>query len=77
LRSTSQIFICPITNTDRNRETFEVRFVNNPKVTGVALVDQCRYVDFDSRLIRFVTKCPSKILDEILGKHAGVLGIID
>ena len=74
---TSQIFICPITNTDRGRKPFEVRFVNHPKVTGVALVDQCRYVDFNSRLIRFVAKCPPKILEAVVGKHAASLGIID
>lgn len=72
---TSQVFICPITNTDRSRTAFEVRFGNHPRVTGVALVDQCRYVDFDPRFTRFHAKCPPKILEEIVGKHLAIMGV--
>lgn len=72
---TCQVFVCPVTNTDRSRNALEVKLYNVPRVTGVALVDQCRSIHLEERFIKYMTKCPGRILEEIEGKHLAIIGI--
>jgi len=58
--------ICPITSKQKFYP-FEV-LIKNDKISGVALVDQARSIDYSARKFKFVSRADEKIIAEIKGK---------
>src|SRR3989338_1495898 len=56
---------CPITNTDR-KNPFHVRIPPSSSLTGFAMVDQVKSIDYRHRQIKYVERAPSELLDEVL-----------
>ena len=63
--------VCPITSTIRNNPF--VVIINTQKVKGAVLSDHARSLSWKSRGIKFVGKCPSDVLQEVVGKLAGLI----
>lgn len=68
---TGMAFICPITNTDRGYP-FQLVIPQNAAVSGVAMADQIKSVDYGSRRIKFIGRSPQGLLDDVLE----VLGVM-
>jgi len=64
-KHTGLAIVCPVTTTDRGFP-FHVAIVGCPKVTGFAMVEQVKSVDFRTRQAKRVARVPSPILDEVL-----------
>ena len=62
---------CPITSKIKNYP-FEVR-IENEKISGVALSDQIKNLDWRIKGIEFITKEPSEKIDEVLSKLSTLL----
>ena len=58
--------VCPITSTIRNNPF--VSIIDTLKVKGAILSDQVRSLSWKSRGIKFVSKCPPEVLDEVSAK---------
>ncbi len=69
---TGMAFICPITNTNR---VFPFHFPIPPGlgVTGVAMIEQIKSVDFLSRKAKFIGQCPQSLLKDVLDLLGTVL----
>ncbi|WP_157493271.1 type II toxin-antitoxin system PemK/MazF family toxin [Desulfonatronovibrio magnus] len=52
---------------------FEVQIVDNPSITGVALADQVKNLDWRARGIKFVTTVEEAVLEEVFAKFAALL----
>ena len=59
-------FVCPITSKQKFYP-FEV-VVKTDKISGVALSDQCRSIDYVARRVRFVERAPDYIVLDIIQK---------
>lgn len=62
---TGLAFVCPITNTNRGNP-FHLPIPSNNSVTGVAMVDQIKSVDYASRNVTFIDAAPVGLLEDIL-----------
>jgi len=56
---------CPITNTDSNFP-FHVK-ITSDKLTGFIMTEQIKFIDFNTRKIKFVEKVNDDILEKVLG----------
>ncbi len=57
---------CPITSRIRH-DPFET-LINTSSVKGVILIDQIRTIDYLSRKVKYVCKCPPEVLYEVTSK---------
>ena len=64
-------FVCPITSKQKFYP-FEV-IVRTEKISGVALSDQCRSIDYTARRVKFIEKAPDYIVEEIKQKFLTIL----
>jgi mRNA interferase MazF len=64
-RHTGLAIVCPITSTDRGYP-FHVAITDEPKVTGFAMVEQVKSIDFSARGARKVAHATNEVLDEVL-----------
>ena len=62
---------CPITSKIKNYP-FEVK-IDNDKITGVALSDQIKSMDWRTRNIEFILKETSETVDEVINKMSVLL----
>ena len=67
---TGFIFCCPITSKIKGYP-FEVKIEG--KVSGVALSDQIKSLDFRARNAKYIQKAPRSVVDEIIAKIKLVL----
>ena len=58
--------ICPITSTIRNNLFIAV--LDTQKVKGAVLSDQARSMSWKTRGVKFVSKCPTDVLQEVSSK---------
>ena len=63
--STGLTIVCPITNTRRDFP-FHVSIDDDPKVTGVVMVEQVKSIDFRTRSARRISTASSSVLEEVL-----------
>jgi len=63
--STGLTIVCPITNTRRDFP-FHVSIDDDPKITGVVMVEQVKSIDFRTRSARRISKASSGVLEEVL-----------
>ena len=64
-KHTGLAIACPITNTLRDYP-FHVPITDDPKITGVVMVEQVKSIDFHARTARKLSRASSKVLDEVL-----------
>jgi mRNA interferase MazF len=64
--------MCPITSHEKGYP-FEVR-IRGKKVSGVALADQIKSVDWRGRAVRFVEKARDSEVAEVVGKVKALMG---
>jgi mRNA interferase MazF len=62
---TGLAIVCPITSSDRGFP-FHVAIVDDPKVTGFAMVEQVKSIDFRARAAKRIGKASHGVLDEVL-----------
>jgi len=67
-RSSGLAVICPITSKQKFYP-FEV-LIKTEKISGVALVDQARSVDYSARKFEFIARVDERIVLEIKAKFA-------
>ena len=58
---------CPITS-QKKGYPFEVVIPEGGKIQGVVLADQIKSLDYNSRKIQFISKLPSRAVEEVLSK---------
>ncbi len=63
--STGLAIVCPITNTHRGFP-FHVTIDDDPKVTGVVMVEQVKSIDFRTRSAQRISTASSSVLEEVL-----------
>ena len=63
--ATGMAFCCPITNTIREIP-FHIPLPAESSLTGVAMVDQVKSLDYTARHAQFIEKAPKEFLDEVL-----------
>jgi mRNA interferase MazF len=68
----SNIIVCPTTNTDKKYPA-HVALDNRTATTGFIMCDQVRTVSPEERGARFIEALPEDILDEVLDIIKGVL----
>jgi mRNA interferase MazF len=71
-RLSSNVFVCPITNTDKGYPA-HAALDNRTTVTGFVMCDQIRTVSPGERQARYIEDLPGDILDEVLDILKGVL----
>jgi len=64
-RGTGLCMVCPITNTDRG-VPFHIAIPADEAVTGFAMVEQVKSIDYTARHARRIGKAPIALLEEIL-----------
>ncbi|MDA0745356.1 MAG: type II toxin-antitoxin system PemK/MazF family toxin [bacterium] len=64
-RHTGLAMVCPITSTFRNIP-FHVEIPNELGIAGYIMVEQIKSIDYNSRKVKFVSKAPRAVLDEVL-----------
>ena len=64
-KATGLAIVCPITNTDR-KIPFHLSVSASSSLTGFAMVEQVKSVDFNSRKAKFVGKASQELLDDVL-----------
>ena len=64
-QKTGLAYVCPITKTDRNIP-LHVKLPENCTLSGVAMADQMKSVDYASRKAKFIEKAPAELLSEVL-----------
>lgn len=69
---TGLLLCCPITNQIKGYP-FEVKIEGNPLVSGVALADQIKSLDWRMRGVKFVTEVGDSVLEEVLAKFEALL----
>ncbi len=72
---TGLALFCPITNQVKGYP-FEVQIVDNPSISGVALADQVKNLDWCARGVMFVTTAEETVLEEVFAKFAALLRAI-
>lgn len=71
-RKTGLFIVCPITSREKGYP-FEVRLPDGLEVTGVALSDQIKSLDWRARKARFKCRVSKAVMDEALGKALTLL----
>src|SRR4051794_2527677 len=66
--------VCPITNQVKGY-AFEVEIADNPQVSGVALADQVRAVDWRKRRANFVCYLGDEIVQEVAEKFSTLIAL--
>jgi mRNA interferase MazF len=66
--------VCPITSKIKGYP-FEVVIPSGLPVNGAILVDQLKTVDWKSRTVRHLGKCPKSSLAEVAAKLRALLGL--
>ena len=64
-KATGLAIVCPITNTDR-KIPFHLAVPKESSLMGFVMVEQVKYIDFNSRKIKFVEKAPQELIDDVL-----------
>lgn len=64
-KKTGLAIVCPITNTER-KFPFHLKIFDSKNITGFAMVDQVKSLDFKSRKAKFIERASSEFLDEVL-----------
>jgi len=64
-QKTGLAIVCPITKTDR-RYPFHVKIPSISSVSGFAMVDQIKSIDYKSRKAKFIEQAPIEILNEAM-----------
>jgi len=62
-KKSSLIVVCPVTSKSKGYP-FEV-VCNTKKISGVILSDQIRTIDWNARPIQFISKSPSRVLEDV------------
>lgn len=62
---TGLAMVCPLTTTDR-KYPFHVAITNDPHITGFAMVEQVKSIDYQARKIKFIGKASDEVLDMVL-----------
>ncbi len=62
---TGMTMVCPITNTDR-KIPFHVSIANKSSLTGFAMVEQMKSIDYKARKVKFIEKADLEILNDVL-----------
>ena len=71
-KSTGMAICCPITNTDR-KVPLHVRVTDRCSLTGFAMCDQAKSLDFQVRRMKFIEGAPRDLLDDVLAILDAVL----
>jgi len=71
-RKTGLFVVCPITSREKGYP-FEVRLPADCEVSGVALSDQIKSLDWRARKVRFKCSVSKEVIDEVLGKALTLL----
>jgi mRNA interferase MazF len=69
---TGLLLYCPITSQIKGYP-FEVRIEGNPLISGVALADQIKNLDWRVRGVKFVTSVDESVLEEVVAKFEALL----
>ena len=72
--ATGLMYACPITNQVKGG-SFEVRLPRGSRITGVALADHMRSVDWIARRAEFHAETTEDLLQEVLGRIGAILMI--
>ena len=64
-RHTGLAMVCPITNTFRDIP-FHVEIPNGLNIVGYIMVEQIKSIDYNSRKVKFISKAPQTVLNEVL-----------
>ena len=64
-RHTGLAMVCPITNTFR-KIPFHVEIPKELGIMGYIMVEQIKSIDYNSRKVKFVSKAPKAVLNEVL-----------
>ena len=64
---TGLALFCPITSQVKGYP-FEVKIVGNPSISGVALADQVKSLDWRARGVKFTTMVDEAVLEEVIAK---------
>ena len=65
-------FVCPISKTQR-QNPFYVKIPDGETVTGVIMTDQLLSLDFQARKASFISKCPERLLQDVLRRIKPIL----
>ena len=71
-KATNLMLCCPVTSRVKGYP-FEVVIFGSPKISGVALSDQIRSLDWESRNADFIDRVPDAILSEVAMKQKVLL----
>ena len=71
-RVNSLTMVCPITHTDRG-SPFHIRLDDRTETDGVAMCDQVRMLDLNSRRAAFEEKAPDDVLAEAVDIIRGII----
>jgi mRNA interferase MazF len=64
-KHTGLAMVCPVTNTHRGFP-FHVAIPGGSSVTGYIMVEQIKSIDYKSRRVKFVARCPRLTVVEVL-----------
>jgi mRNA interferase MazF len=64
-QKTGLALVCPITNTDR-KHPLHVAIPESVSLTGFAMVEQVKSVDYNARKVKRIEKAPPEFMDEVL-----------
>ncbi len=64
-KHTGLCIVCPITNTRRDYP-FHVEIFGNRDVTGFAMAEQVKSIDFRARSAKRIARAPAHVLQEVL-----------
>jgi mRNA interferase MazF len=69
---TGLLLCCPITSQIKGYP-FEVKIEGNPLISGAALADQIKNLDWRVRGVKFVTEVDDSVLEEVVAKFEALL----
>lgn len=69
---TGLVLCCPITSQVKGYP-FEVKIEGNSLISGVALADQIKNLDWQVRGVKFVTEVDEAVLEEVVAKLEALL----
>ena len=64
-KGTGMAICCPITNTDR-RVPFHVPVTGRTSLTGFAMCEQVKSLDYRSRKMKLIERAPQDLLEDVL-----------
>lgn len=71
-QATKLMLCCPVTSRVKGYP-FEVGILGSPKISGVALADQIRSMDWVARNAQFIERVPDSVLSEVAMKQKVLL----